>query len=211
MKKFEERGVTIPWIGAAGNAGDALEGLFVAAADSDAGGVVIAPPHPLYGGSMDSPVVSEISWAATKLGLASLRFNWRGVGASAGEASGEFDAAIADYQAALEQLVETVAGPLVAAGYSYGAAAAIRAAASSPRVERLVLVAPHGGVDPSSLAERPTLILSGDLDRLSPPEPLEAAASGVPNIRFVRIEGADHFFGTGLAELGAAVTSWLHE
>ncbi len=209
MRKLEERGVAIPWTGAAGVAGEALEGLFVASADPEAGGLVIAPPHPLYGGSMDSPVVSELSWAATKAGLASLRFNWRGVGASSGEPSGEPDAACADYQAALEQLAETVSGPLVAAGYSFGAAAALRAAAASPRVRRLVLVAPYGGVDAAALGERRTLILAGEHDRMSPPEPLEAVAAGAPQVRFVQIEGADHFFGEGLAQLGAAVAEWL--
>ena len=57
-------------------------------------GAVIAPPHPEYGGSLESPVVSEVAYALYKAGVASLRFNWRGVGASQGAISG--DAAAAD-------------------------------------------------------------------------------------------------------------------
>ena len=44
---------------------------------------VVAPPHPEYGGSLDNPVVNELAYALYQEGFASLRFNWRGVGASA--------------------------------------------------------------------------------------------------------------------------------
>ena len=47
-------------------------------------GAVVAPPHPLYGGSFDNPVVNEIAYALHRLGQASLRVHWRGVGASPG-------------------------------------------------------------------------------------------------------------------------------
>ena len=138
MRKREERAVAIPLEGGE----QALEGIFIAGVDDDAMGVVVAAPHPLYGGSMDSPVVNEIAYAARKAGLASLRFNWRGVGASAGVISGEADDADADYRAALQHLLETVPGAVVAAGYSFGAAAAVRVAAGEPRIRRLLLLAP---------------------------------------------------------------------
>ena len=47
-----------------------LDGLFNAAADGEERGAVIAPPHPLYGGSMDSPVVSELAWCFSRAGRA---------------------------------------------------------------------------------------------------------------------------------------------
>ena len=74
--------------------------------------------------------------------MPSVRFNWRGVGASGGEPSGDPALADADYAAALAYLEETVPGPILAAGYSFGACAAVRVARKSPRVRRLVLVAP---------------------------------------------------------------------
>jgi alpha/beta superfamily hydrolase len=211
MARREERAVTVP-------VGDAAEGLVLDAlyvapdpALEDAGGAVIAPPHPLYGGSMDSPVVAELSWALSRGGLATLRFDWRGVGASAGRPSGDAEDARADYAAALDQLAESVSGRLVAAGYSFGAAAAVRASAQTPRVRALVLVAPPPAMlDRKLLAARPldVLILAGERDGIAPAAELDSIARELTRARVVTIAQADHFFGAGLGELGRAVTQW---
>lgn len=209
MARGEERAVTILLDG---EQGIALDGLFMASRETDAGGVVIAPPHPLYGGSMDSPVVSEIAWACARAGLASLRFNWRGVGASGGTSSGDADHARADYAAALAQLASTVPGRLLAAGYSFGAAAAVRAVAEEPRVRGLILVAPPPALlDRAALAarRRDVLILGGENDEIAAAAALEAIARELPRARFVRIDEADHFFGAGLADVGREITKWL--
>jgi len=209
MARREERAVTILLDG---DAGIALDGLYTAGSDEDAGGVVIAPPHPLYGGSMDSPVVTEIAWACSRAGLASLRFNWRGVGASGGASSGDAEDARADYVAAIAQLASTVTGRLLAAGYSFGAAAAALAAASEPRVRGLILVAPPPSMlDRAALATHPrnVLILTGEHDSLAPAATLEVIATELPRARFAQIKEADHFFGAGLAEVGKEITKWL--
>lgn len=190
--------------------GSSLDGIFVAG--SGASGAVIAPPHPLHGGSMESPVVSELAWACRRAGIASLRFNWRGVGASAGRPSGEPGAADADYAAALSHLAETVGGSLVACGYSFGAAAALRAAQPASRVERLVLVAPPPAlVAPEALARAgcPLLVLTGAHDALAPPDALSPVLETAPRATLVVIPEADHFFGAGLLELGRRVAAWL--
>jgi hypothetical protein len=212
MAKREERAVTIPLAGDVD--GLALDGLYVApdpALDAP-GGAVVAPPHPLYGGSMGSPVVEELSWCFAKAGLATLRFDWRGVGASAGTPSGDLAHAAQDYAGALAQLAESVEGKLVAAGYSFGAAAAVRAAAGMPRVRSLVLVAPPPAMlDLGALAERPldVLIVTGEHDAIAPAAALEAIARDLPRATFVAIEETDHFFGAGLADLNRALTHWL--
>jgi len=208
MNKREERAVPIPL----GDGGEALEGLYIAGVDADAVGIVVAAPHPLYGGSMDSPVVSEIAYAARAVGFASLRFNWRGVGASAGTVSGEAADADSDYRAALDQLLASVPGAAAAAGYSFGAAAAVRVGAREPRVRQLLLVAPPPALlDTAALADfkGDVLIAVGSDDPIAPAAELERLAASLPRARFEAIAGADHFFGRGLAEVGRAACAFL--
>ena len=191
----------------------ALEGIYLAGAgQEEAGGAVVAPPHPLYGGSMDSPVVNEVAHACRRAGLASLRFNWRGVGASVGEPSGEADDADADTTAALLELEGTVAGPLLVAGYSFGALAALRCAAGRPRVRRLLLVSPPpAALDAAALRGfgGPVLVVTGERDEIATPSGLQILAGDHPRARLHVVPEADHFYGTGLADVARAVERWL--
>jgi alpha/beta superfamily hydrolase len=206
--KLEERAVVI----ALGGGTLALEGIYLAGAGPDAGGAVIAAPHPLYGGSMESPVVNEIAYACQRAGLASLCFNWRGVGASAGEPSGEAADADADYAAAALHLEETVSGPLVAAGYSFGAAAALRVGAQHPRVRRLLLVSPPPSLLVAAALEGfrgAVLMLTGEHDAIAPARALEDLAASLPRATLRVVADADHFFMAGLGEIARAVGDWL--
>jgi hypothetical protein len=182
-----------------------LEGLFISGEDDDAVGVVMAAPHPAYGGSMDSPVVHEVAYAARSAGLASLRFNWRGVGGSGGVASSEFAAADADYRAALTHLGESVPGAMVAAGYSFGALAALRCGVVDRRVRALLLVAPPAAMlDVDLLKEFPgrVTLLAGAADAIAPAAELEQIAAALPRASCHAVDDADHFFAMGLAEVG---------
>ena len=206
--KLQEKMVAI----ALGEGGESLEGSFLAGAKDDDRGAVIAPPHPLYGGSMDSPVATEIAFACHRSGIATLRFNWRGVGASAGEPSGDEAFADADYGAALAHMAETVPGVLLACGYSFGSAAAVRAAERSPRVRRLVLIAPPPAlIAPARIAalRARTLVITGDRDSFVQVPALEAAFAGAANVTLRVLRGADHFFMDGQAALGREVSEWL--
>ncbi len=203
-----EKGVTIALPG-----GEfALEGIFLAGEAERAAGAVVAPPHPIYGGSMDHPVCNELAYAFCAAGIASLRFNWRGVGASAGSPSGESADADADYLAATLYLADTVAGPLVAAGYSFGAATAVRVARRQPRCNRLLLVAP-----PLAMLDRDALedfggsllIVAAGSDELSSAQELRTLAKELPRASFHLIPEADHFFLAGLAEIARAARDWL--
>jgi alpha/beta superfamily hydrolase len=205
MARLEERMVAI------GCADGSLEGVFRPGADAALRGAVVAPPHPLYGGSLESPVVNELSWACAKHGVPSLCFNWRGVGASSGQSSGEADDADADYAAALSHMAETVAGPILACGYSFGAAAAVRAAAH-PRVDRVILVAPPPAlVSPEAIARLgcATLVVTGALDELAPPRAISEALLDAPGVTFEAIPKTDHFFMAGLAAVGELAQAWL--
>jgi alpha/beta superfamily hydrolase len=191
----------------------ALEGIFLGASQTGAAGLVVAPPHPLMGGSMDNPVCNELAYASCDAGLASLRFNWRGVGASAGEPSGEAEDADADYDAAIRYLAETVDGPLVAGGYSFGAATAVRFAARESRVRRLLLVAPPFPIlDREALAAFPgsVLVIAAANDSFSPADELRALVESLPRGTFHLAAEADHFFMSGgLADIARASKDWL--
>jgi alpha/beta superfamily hydrolase len=201
INKREERGVVIPLEGE----GHGLEGLFISGEEDDAVGVVVAAPHPAYGGSMDSPVVHEVAYAARTAGLASLRFNWRGVGGSGGRASSEFADADTDYRAALTHLGESVPGVMVAAGYSFGALAALRCGVADPRVRALLLVAPPAAmldVDLLNTFSGRVTLLAGDFDEIAPAAELKGIAAELPRVSCHVVDGADHFFAMGLADVG---------
>jgi alpha/beta superfamily hydrolase len=216
-RRAVEKMVAIPLEEGSAN-GIALDGIWLDVSCEDGlrapprGGAVVAPPHPLYGGRMDNPVVTELALACERADLVSLRFDWRGTGGSGGEASGDPAAACQDYCAALRHVEATCDAPLVGCGYSFGAAAALRAAARHPRVRRLLLVAP-----PPALLDRAALaafqgdvaILVGDADAIAPPAALEAITAARPRTRLERVAQADHFFASGLAELGRLAAGFL--
>ena len=177
--------------------GLALEAVWQAGPERAA---VVAPPHPLYGGSLDNPVCVELARALHAEGFAPLRFNWRGVGASQGDATGDFEAARRDYRAALDHATGALAPPALASGYSFGAAAALRVALDDARVGALLLVAPPAAM----LAEMPLegfagplRAVSGDRDEFAPPAELAEQIGRAPRGRLRTVPGADHFFSLG--------------
>lgn len=199
-------------VGRSDAADQSLEAIYVAAGPEAPTGAVVAPPHPLYGGSMESPVVNEVAYACFKAGMDTVRFNWRGVGASSGEPSGEEVDADADYGSALAHLADTVPGKLTACGYSFGSAAAVRAAGQHPRVKRLILIAPPPAlIDPSVIAAtgKKTLIVTGEEDSLAPLDKVRAALEGEDHVKIVGLPEVDHFFQKGLVELANATAAWL--
>lgn len=190
----------------------ALEGIFMPVSGEAGAGAVVAPPHPQYGGNMDSPVVNEVCWACAKAGIASVRFNWRGVGASSGEVSGDAGQADADFAAALVHVAESVPGEVVACGYSFGAAAALRAARTHPRIARVLLVAPPPALlDTEAFRglDQRALVLVGKEDRMAPYSELGLLCEGAADARLEVIPDADHFFLAGLVDLARLAGDWL--
>ncbi len=210
MPRAFERAVVLPLPETAGEPGQVLEGLYVPVPEPHEA-ALIAPPHPLMGGSMESPVLTDIAWACEQVSVASLRFNWRGVGASQGRSSGEQADADADFAAGLDFLAETVPGPRVACGYSFGAAAALRAGLAKPGIERLVLVAP-----PTSLLPEPALaefrgkifVAAGEVDEWVDLARLSEQLSAAPAAHLEVFENCDHFFMNALGRLGRAMADW---
>jgi alpha/beta superfamily hydrolase len=195
--------------------GASLDGLWLPESGEGGarGAAVVAAPHPQMGGSMDSPVTTELALAASDLGFVSLRFNWRGVGASAGNPSGEIADADVDYRAALSFMEESVEGPIIGCGYSWGAITAARIALDSQRIQKLILVAPPPRMlDGPALAARglPLIVIVGDRDEYVPLGPLREILDGIEGSELVVIEDVDHFFMNGLAGIGEAAWGWLN-
>ena len=117
-----------------------LEAL-LALPESPKAGLVVCHPHPLYRGDMENPVVVRVAEVAQGVGMATLRFNFRGVGASGGvHAGGEGEQD--DVAAALAALAGRLPAesPIGLAGYSFGAWVAARVAAAMPSLPALALV-----------------------------------------------------------------------
>jgi alpha/beta superfamily hydrolase len=185
-----------------GNENLVLEGVLHLGSDRAA---VVAPPHPLMGGSLDNPVVNEIAYGLFKAGLGSLRFNWRGVGASQGSRTGDPDAAVRDFCGALAHLRASGATVDVAAGYSFGAATAVRAVLAGEPITELVLVAPPVAMIsqlPLGSLRLRTHVLVGERDQFAQVDELERLFQAVEGARVEVVRGVDHFFATsGLSEV----------
>jgi uncharacterized protein len=179
-------------------------------ADEPAPVAVVAAPHPSYGGSLDNPVVTELAHALRGCGAGTLRFNWRGVGASQGDISPDVEQAATDFTAALDHVDE--GQPLIGAGYSFGAATAMRVALRDPRVRALVLVAaPIRMLQALPIDELrvPVLFIAGTRDTFAPRAEIDALLRDLPGARVEWLGGIDHFFGIGLGELAAALREQL--
>jgi alpha/beta superfamily hydrolase len=195
-------------------AGDIRLDARYAAPAAPTGGVALCHPHPLYGGDMDNPVVIRAAELCQAAGLATIRFNFRGVGGSTGthdEGRGEQD----DLRAAVQHLRTALGSPrpLAVAGYSFGASIAARVALRDGAAA-LALIAPAlavRGLDALGdleAFEGPLLIAAGTNDSYCPPEALAALAARVPRAVVRTVAGADHFFLGKLYPLGEIVAEW---
>ncbi len=159
---------------------------------------VICHPHPLYGGTMHNKVVFRLARSARRSGAAVLRFNFRGVGQSAGAhdgGKGEQD----DFRAALGYMSERYPGlPLMAGGFSFGSRVALRVACGDVRLERcLAAGAPVNNGDWHFLSHCgcSKFFLHSTNDIHGARKKMESVfASAAEPKKIVWIEAADHFF-----------------
>lgn len=201
-----------------------LEALLNAGAENATHAAVVCHPHPLFGGTLHNKVVFHTMKALNSFGFPVLRFNFRGTGLSHGEhdhGNGEME----DVRTALNWLDAEFHLPLVFAGFSFGAAVGMRAAASDPRVRALVGVGtPVAPVAANKEAPRiytfdflrdsvkPKLFVSGARDQFGPRARLEELVASVPEPKkLVVIEGADHFFEGRLRELRETIEGWVRQ
>ena len=178
------------------------------------GNAVICHPHPQHGGTMHNKVAHTLARAFVRLGFAALRFNFRGTERSEGEyddGNGELDDALAAIAWMRERDPET---PMWLAGFSFGAAIAVKAAVAT-QVDGLVSVAPAISRFASGLDAQPQcpwLIAQGDEDELVDVEETVEWVDGLdPGPELLIIPGGEHFFHGRLMELREAVSEFVEE
>jgi len=158
------------------------------------GTAVICHPHPQGGGTMDNKVVQTMARAAIDLGMRSVRFNFRGVGASQGEWShgeGEIDDALTVIRAFCAD-----SNLVVLAGFSFGAFVASAAASRlgpTGAPGRLVLVGPS--TQKQAMADVPadTVVIHGETDDVVPLAATLAWAK-TQSLPVIVFPGVGHFF-----------------
>jgi hypothetical protein len=181
------------------------------------GAALVLHPHPLHGGTMHNKVVFRAARALNDAGLATLRINFRGVGASTGThdyAKGELD----DARAGLDYLTQSYPQlPLTLAGFSFGARVGLEVGIADGRVKFLVSIGtPVNMYDFDFLREcrKPVLFVHGSRDEFGDVGKLKSLAAGSPpeaEARVEVIEGAGHFFDETLDELTRIITTWAQE
>jgi len=190
-----------------GQAG-ALEAIVEETPVAGSGYAIVCHPHPLFGGTMDNKVVTTVARALHETGIPTVRFNFRGVGASAGA----YDQGVGETADA-----DTVASwgaqrwpgrDLVIAGFSFGAYVALRLA--QQRVPRyLITVAPALELFQAfgmAVPRAPWLVVQGDADDVVDPASVIDWVNGLdPKPRLVVLPGVGHFFHGRLRELRDAV------
>jgi alpha/beta superfamily hydrolase len=175
----------------------------------------VCHPHPLYGGTMHNKVVFRAARAAREAGLATLRFNFRGVGASQGKHDkgiGERD----DVRAALDCLSARFPSlPVCVIGFSFGSWVGLRVGAEDARVVALVgLGLPTIDSDYSYLhgVTKPKVILQGTRDPYGRREDVQAVFDSLSEPKQIHwVEGAEHFFQARLQEVRDAIHKFLLE
>lgn len=178
---------------------------------------VACHPHPLYGGTMDNKVTHVLARAMNECGAPCFRFNFRGVGASAGafdNGRGEAD----DLAAVVAEGRRRFPGAaLWLGGFSFGAFVALRGA-ERLAPDKLVAVAPPvARFELGSVAhpECDWLLVQGDADDVVPPDAVLAWAAQQPANPHGRrpnlhvLAGAGHFFHGRLHELKPLVLDFL--
>jgi len=187
--------------------------LWTPAAVTPSIAAVVCHPHPLFGGTMHNKVVFQAAKALDSLGIAVLRFNFRGAGLSEG-AHDKGNSEVDDVRAALEFMAREFAGtPLLVAGFSFGCWVGLRAGCEDARVEKLIGIgAPVNSSDFSYLSKcaKPKLFVHGANDEFGDVERVRRMVASLPGENELTVvDGVDHFFTGKIEELGKAVRDWL--
>ncbi len=190
-----------------------LEVLFDQPQSAPRAAVVFAHPLPTQGGTMHTKVVYQAAKALADIGCTVLRFNFRGVGRSAGtwdNGRGELD----DYRAAVDHMAALHPGlEMWAAGFSFGSYVALTVGATDPRIGALLAIAPpvdRYDYSPAIEAGKPTFVIHGERDELIPLSRVRAFYAQLHEPKeMVEIDRATHLFDGQAGEVGDVIRDLL--
>ncbi|HQR34703.1 MAG TPA: alpha/beta fold hydrolase [Blastocatellia bacterium] len=177
---------------------------------------LVLHPHPLHGGTMHNKVVFRAAKALAESGFETMRFNFRGVGASTGkhdDGIGERD----DARVALEYLLadQPNAREVIVAGFSFGSIVGLNVGCADARVHRLIAIgvpARLGQLECLFDCAKPKLFIHGVDDVIAPLAPLEEFLAKLPansSHQLVSIAGAGHFFDDQANELMQTIKDFV--
>ena len=177
-----------------------------------AGRAVVCHPHPQHGGTMHNKVAHTLARSFVRLQFAALRFNFRGTEESEGRydhGDGELDDALA----AIDWIREAYPDrPLWLAGFSFGAAIAVKAAVAT-HINGLISVAPAIFRFAKGLRDQPDcpwLIVQGDEDELvAVDETIDWINELEPGPELIVMPGVEHFFHGNLVALREVVSEFV--
>lgn len=181
--------------------------------DADANSVgIICHPHPLQSGTMNNKVVTTLARSFESVGFATVRFNFRGVGASEGS-HGHTIGETEDLLAVIDWVRSALPDcDLSLAGFSFGSYIAAKVA-NQMQVSCLISIAPPvNHVDFKSLTNIrcPWLVVQGDQDEIVPIEEVQSLALASPSpFKLIVMEEVGHFFHGRLIELREIIENFL--
>jgi alpha/beta superfamily hydrolase len=190
-----------------------LEGILKEPSDTRKGVGVVCHPHPLGGGTMHNKVVFRTAAGLIDAGLATLKFNFRGVGASTG-VHDEVEGGVEDATDALNWLTGEYPGEDVTlAGFSFGSRTGMQVGQSDDRVKRLISIGTpvekYRDFDFLTAVKKPILFVHGDRDEFCSVEGLRSLTDQIPHAEVVIFAHCGHFFDEHLAQLRETVRDWV--
>ncbi len=182
------------------------------------GVALVCHPHPLGGGTMHNKVVFRVAAGLVDAGLTTLKFNFRGVGASTG-VHNEIAGGVEDVRDALNWLKENYVGqPITLAGFSFGARTGLQVGIEDEDIVRLISIGTpvdkYGDFDFLIGETKPILFVHGDRDEfgeLAHVRELVDEVALTADATLVSFDGCGHFFDEHLNELRETVKVWTQQ
>jgi alpha/beta superfamily hydrolase len=173
---------------------------------------LVCHPHPLGGGTMHNKVVFRAAAGLVDAGLLTMRFNFRGVGASTG-VHNEIEGGKEDVRDALKYLFDNYPGEdTTLAGFSFGSRTALEVGYQDDRIARLISIGTpvdkYGDYDFLTATQKPILFIHGDRDEFGGLDNVRKLVEQIPTAELIVFENSGHFFDEHLNELREAVRTW---